>query len=133
MLVHQPFTPLLWACIIATVFLMALVFWLYSHLSVRGAYPVRSARQGKRYCPGLPVVLDMAARMPPAHSVILEVHKCCNGRCSMWVLFKSAHSYGVIAHEPVSCSGGFRGASLCACGLSTDERAHRGGGEEHPV
>ena len=67
--VRQPFSLSLWACIIATVFLMALVFWLYSHLSVRGAYPVRSARQGKRHCPGLPVVLDMAARAPRTHHV----------------------------------------------------------------
>ena len=74
--VWQPFSLSLWACIIATVFLMALVFWLYSHLSVRGAYPVRSARQGRRHCPGLPVVLDMAARMPRTYPVVPPLHWC---------------------------------------------------------
>ena len=119
MLVRQPFTPLLWACIIATVFLMALVFWLYSHLSVRGAYPVRSARQGKRYCPGLPVVLDMAARAAPACSMTLKVHGCsllaistCG--CSLEVLrargdsaptslCAAAAAFAVLACVPVGC------------------------------
>ena len=94
--VWQPFSLSLWACIIATVFLMALVFWLYSHLSVRGAYPVRSARQGKRYCPGLPVVLDMAARMPP--------HPSCCPAAPLVQVFGHFHETVLIkAHSTRDC------------------------------
>ncbi|KAK9822845.1 hypothetical protein WJX81_002738 [Elliptochloris bilobata] len=43
-----PFGLFMWASIIATVFFVALVFWLYSHLSARGAYPTWMTMLGKK-------------------------------------------------------------------------------------
>ena len=62
----QPFSPALWVALAATVFFMATIFYLFSHLSVRGAYPVRKPREGTKHLPGLPIAINMAARAPPA-------------------------------------------------------------------
>jgi hypothetical protein len=73
----QPFTPALWIALVATVFVMAMFLYLFSHLSVRGGYAVRRPREGGRHCPGLPVTMNMAARAlatnPPSHSQPCQV------------------------------------------------------------